>query len=65
MVSKAQIKANHKYGKKAYYRPTIMIRREYQEQVIARATSQGLSISGYVWGLIKKDLGIENKSESE
>ena len=59
-ISEAQIRATHKYGKKAYYRPTIMIKRQYEEAVRQKAESEGKSISTYIQDLIKKDLGIED-----
>ena len=57
-VSKAQIRATHKYGKALYYRPTIMIKRELEEAIRQKAQSEGKSISTYIQDLLKKDLGL-------
>lgn len=57
-VSESQMKANKKYMKKAYYRPSIMLRREYEEALREKADKEGLSVSGYIVELIKKDLGV-------
>ena len=54
--TEAQIRATKKYDKKAYYRPTIMLRREYEEQIHERAEELHLSMSSYIQTLIKKDL---------
>lgn len=56
--SKAQIRANNKFMKKAYYRPSIMLRREYEEALRSKAEKNGQSVSGYIIELIKKDLGV-------
>ena len=54
--SSAQIKATKKYDKKTYYRPTIMLRREYEDAIHNRAKELNLSMSSYILALIKKDL---------
>lgn len=58
-ISEAKKKANKKYDQKTYYRPTIFLRREYEELLHKRADEKGLSVSGYIIELIKKDLGVE------
>lgn len=63
-ASSARIKANHKYATKAYYRPLVAIRREYEEAIRNRASEKDMSVSGYIQDLIFKDLGIE-KEKSE
>ena len=57
-ASKARIRANDKYKKKAYYRPSINLRREYEDALRKRAESEGKSVSTYIQDLIKKDLGL-------
>lgn len=58
-VSKAQIKATNKWNKKAYYRPSICLRREYEEPLRKKAAAKGESVSSYIQDLIKKDLDIK------
>lgn len=58
-VSKAQQKAVKKYMGKNYYRPSIMLKREYEELLRKKAEEKGLSVSGYIIELIKKDLEVE------
>ena len=55
-ASKAQIKANNKWNKKAYYRPSICVRREHEEDIRNRAKELGMSMSEYIQTLIKTDL---------
>ena len=57
-ASKAHIKASNKFNKKAYYRPSICLRREYEEMLREKADKKSLSVSGYILELIKKDLGV-------
>lgn len=57
-VSKAQQRATQKYTTKTYYRPSIMLRREYEEALREKAEAKGMSVSGYIIELIKKDLDI-------
>lgn len=54
--TEAQIRATKKYDKKTYYRPTILLRREYEEQIHDRAKDLNMSMSSYILELIKKDL---------
>jgi len=58
-VSKAQMKAVNKYQKKAYYRPSILLSREYEEALRTKAESEGKSVSSYIQDLIKNDLGVD------
>lgn len=55
-VTKAQMKATQKYMAKAYYRPSIMLRREYEEALREKAESKGMTISAYIVELIKNDI---------
>lgn len=59
MVTKAQLKATQKYAKKTYYRPCVMLRREYESALREKAASEGKTVSTYIQDLIKKDLGIK------
>lgn len=59
MKSEAQIRATKKYDSKAYYKPTILIKREYQDLITARAKEVNKSVSSYVMDLIKQDLNIK------
>ena len=54
--TEAQIRATKKYDKKAYYRPTIMLRREFEDVIHDRAKELNMSMSSYIQALIKKDL---------
>jgi hypothetical protein len=56
--TEAQVRATKKYDLKAYYRPTIYLRREYEETIHARAKELDMSMSEYIQSLIKKDLDI-------
>ncbi len=60
MVSKAQLRATAKYEKAKYWRPTIRLPKEAEEQLRQRAESQGKSINSYIADLVLKDLGIED-----
>ena len=57
-ASEAQMRATAKYKTKAYYRPSILLRREYEEPIRERAKKLNMSMSEYIQSLIKKDLGI-------
>ena len=61
-MSKAQIRANHKYNTKTYYRPSIALRREYEPLIRERAKELNMTMSSYILSLIKKDLSIEEDS---
>lgn len=54
--SEANIRATKKYDKKTYYRPTIYLRREYEEAIHLRADELNMSMSAYIQTLIKMDL---------
>lgn len=54
--SEAWKKANQKYMAKAYYRPSILLRREYEDDIRNRADELNMSMSEYIQTLIKKDL---------
>lgn len=58
-TSDAQIRATNKWNKKAYYRPSVCLRREYEEPLRKKAAAKGESVSAYIQDLIKKDLGIK------
>lgn len=60
--TEAQIRATKKYDKKAYYRPTIMLKREFEVLIHNRAKELNMSMSSYILSLIKKDLNIEEDS---
>lgn len=55
-ASEAQIRAVEKYKRKNYYRPSINLRREYEEKTRNRAKELNMSMSEYIQTLIKKDL---------
>lgn len=55
-ASKAHMKATNKWMNKAYYRPSICLRREYEEDIRNRAKELNMSMSEYIQTLIKKDL---------
>lgn len=61
--SEAKIRANQRYTTKAYYRPCVCLRREYEELLREKAEENGTTISGYIVDLIKKDLGIKEGNE--
>ncbi len=60
-VTKAQMKATQKYMGKTYYRPCVMLRREYEDALREKAETKGMTVSSYIVELIKKDLGIEEE----
>jgi hypothetical protein len=55
-VSKAQQKAVKKYMAKNYYRPSIMLKRDYETDIKDRAKDLDMSMSEYIQTLIKTDL---------
>lgn len=55
-ISQSQMNAVKKYMNKAYYRPSVMLKREYEEDIRNRAKELNLSMSEYIQTLIKKDL---------
>lgn len=57
-ASKAQIRANAKYNKKAYFRPAVFFKKEYEAPLRAKAESEGKTLNAYITDLIKQDLGI-------
>ena len=61
-ISEAQQRAVKKYMAKAYYRPSIMLKREYELAILNRAKELNMSMSEYIQSLIKKDLNIEEDS---
>jgi len=58
-ISPAQRKAVHKYEKENYYNPTLHIPKALEQTIKDKATQQDKSISGYIVGLIKDDLGVD------
>lgn len=52
----AQMRAQDKWRAKVYYRPSINLRREYEDQTRERAKELNMSMSTYIQTLIKKDL---------
>lgn len=56
--TEAQMRAQDKWRTKAYYRPSINLRREYEELIRNRAKELDMSMSEYIQSLIKKDLNI-------
>lgn len=57
-IRKSQMEAVHRYNTKNYYRPSINLRREYEDLLRAKAEQEGKTVSTYIQDLIKKDLGI-------
>lgn len=55
-VSEAQMRAVKKYNKKAYYRPAVCLKREYEEPLRKKAEAEGLSVSSYIQKLIIADI---------
>ena len=56
--SPKKVISDARWNAKAYYRPTIYLRREYEETIHARAKELDMSMSEYIQSLIKKDLNI-------
>ena len=54
--TEAQMRAQNKWISKAYYRPSICLRREYEDDIRNRADELNMSMSEYIQTLIKKDL---------
>lgn len=63
-VSKAQMKATQKYMGKTYYRPCVMLRREYEDALRKKAEEKGMTVSSYIVELIKKDLNLDIEKDS-
>ncbi len=55
--TKAQIKND--YAKRAYDNVRLQVKKGTKEKVRAYASSQGLSLQGYIRKLIKDDSGID------
>lgn len=56
--SEKKIISDNNWNAKAYYRPSICLRREYEELIRNRAKELDMSMSEYIQSLIKKDLDI-------
>ena len=54
--TEAQMRAQNKWIGKAYYRPSICLRREYEEQIRSRAKELNMTMSEDIQSLIKLDL---------
>ena len=54
--SPKKVISDARWNAKAYYRPTIYLRREFEESVHNRANELNMSMSEYIQTLIKKDL---------
>lgn len=59
MIPESQMKAVKKYMNKAYYRPSILLQREHEDALRAKAEKEGLTISSYIKKLILEDLEKE------
>lgn len=51
-----KIISDNRWNAKAYYRPSINLRREYEDAIRERAKELDMSMSSYIQALIKKDL---------
>lgn len=56
--SEKKIASDNKWNTKAYYRPAICLRREYEDMLRKKAEENNTTVSNYIVDLIKKDLGI-------
>ena len=50
------IKYNNEYKTQKYFRPGVLLKREYEPDVRERAAELNMTISEYIQALIKKDL---------
>ena len=57
--SEASKRATIKYQKKAYDRIELKVRKGEKEKIQQRAAALGVSVNGYIWDLICKDLYSE------
>lgn len=57
-IRKSQVKAVNKYTASHYFRPAVLIKKEYEAPLRAKAESEGKTLNAYITDLIKKDLGI-------
>ena len=57
--SEASKRATIKYQKKAYDRMELKVRKGEKEKIQQRAAALGVSVNGYIWDLICKDLYSE------
>ena len=62
-ASEARMRANNKWNKKAYYRPSVCLPRDFEEALRKKAAAEGKTVSTYIQDLIKADLGIEINEE--
>lgn len=65
--SKAHMRASNKYNAKAYDRLAIQVYKGQREIIAEHAKSKGLSLNGYINGLIAADMGekLSDGSEAE
>ena len=54
--SQKKMISDAKWNAKAYYRPTVCLRREYEDAIRDRAKELNMTMSNYIQTLIKKDL---------
>lgn len=67
MYTKASNKASQRYNAKAYDRLAIRVKKGQSEIIAEHAKSKGLSLNGYINGLIAADMGekLSDGSEAE
>lgn len=58
-TTEAQTRATRKYKKKAYYRPSILFRKELEEPIRSYCEENGVSINELVNQAVKSYIGIE------
>ncbi len=54
--SAKKIISDNRWNAKAYYRPSINLRREYEDAIRERAKELNMSMSTYIQTLVKMDL---------
>ena len=54
--SEAQNKATRRYNEKAYDRIELKVKKGQKEEIKKHAEKKGMSLNGYINGLIKNDM---------
>lgn len=61
--SKAKIEANNRYNAKAYEEIKLRVKKGEKDLIKSYAESQGKSLNGYIYDLIKADMKVTETEE--
>ena len=59
--SPAKIAANNRYAARAYERINLVVPKGRKATIEARASEKGESVNGYINGLIRADVGLQEE----